>query len=506
MTTPAAEATLTSLKNRLQSGLYGSWSQSRRFGQEEDDGARLASWIPARLPELLKAAHSVRGYPRGEPLAGIDEIAVELSAERGQRLLNAIVFSPHLVLDRMAVLCSTSRTVALDAWLGSCWVTEAAWTAVGGEVPSAPGVGPGDSALLRPVAARTRFLVLSEPMRSRGSGESPWLVDSRMLGSNGLLGNAFGRAAWPELIERCRAARREWKDCLDAYQSHPLLSHASPAQLEQEIETLMFAGSGPRPLVLSVRPLREDVDPVPEDLSVIADCTERHLLPRFALATVARTALYDRSRGRRRARRLLAAAVAVAALAAAGCAAALLPRWAAGLAAACYGLIGLGAVLLPDEAGGEWTMLWLLRMPAAAAVGAFALISFFPAAWRGGVPGGWSAAGALLLASVGYLLVEARNHGVARRTAPGRALLVALIGAVHGLLVTLIGLVFIAPAFASGGLSGLWAHPGYRNAGMVLALGTAWCLTVGVFSQILWDDRPITAPLAHLSWRGGRSE
>jgi hypothetical protein len=84
---------------------------------------------------------------------------------------------------------------------------------------------------------------------------------------------------------------------------------------------------------------------------------------------------------------------------------------------------------------------------------------------------------------------------------PGRALVVALIGAVHGLLVTLIGLVWIAPAFAGSGLGGLWSHPGYRNAGMILAIGAAWCLAVGVFSQILWDDRPITAPLAHLSWR-----
>jgi hypothetical protein len=36
---------------------------------------------------------------------------------------------------------------------------------------------------------------------------------------------------------------------------------------------------------------------------------------------------------------------------------------------------------------------------------------------------------------------------------------------------------------------------------MLLVLAAAWCLAVGVFSQILWDDRPITAPLAHLSWR-----
>jgi hypothetical protein len=271
-----------------------------------------------------------------------------------------------------------------------------------------------------------------------------------------------------------------------------------PAQLEQEIADLIFAGDRPGPLVLSMRPLREDADPTPEDRSVAADCTERHLLPRFALGLVTRMVLYDRHAGWRWTRRLLAAAVAGAALAAVGCAIALLPHWAAGLAASCYVLLGTGVAVLPAE----WGMVWLLRMPAASAVGAFSLISFFPGAWLGGVPGGWFAAGTLLAASVGYLLIEVRNHGVARHAAPGRALLVALIGAVHGLLVTLIGLVWIAPAFSSSGLGALWSHPGYRNAGMILAIGTAWCLTVGVFSQILWDDRPITAPLAHLSWRG----
>ena len=35
----------------------------------------------------------------------------------------------------------------------------------------------------------------------------------------------------------------------------------------------------------------------------------------------------------------------------------------------------------------------------------------------------------------------------------------------------------------------------------IAALGCG--LAAGVFSQILWDDRPITAPLAHLRWRRG---
>jgi hypothetical protein len=70
-------------------------------------------------------------------------------------------------------------------------------------------------------------------------------------------------------------------------------------------------------------------------------------------------------------------------------------------------------------------------------------------------------------------------------------------------MVSLIGLVIVAPAFVSGGrqLAAVWHRPGYGHAGLLLALATAWCLAVGVFAQVLWEDRPITASLAHLSWR-----
>ncbi|MGV2386263.1 MAG UNVERIFIED_CONTAM: hypothetical protein LOD86_13500, partial [Thermobifida fusca] len=45
-----------------------------------------------------------------------------------------------------------------------------------------------------------------------------------------------------------------------------------------------------------------------------------------------------------------------------------------------------------------------------------------------------------------------------------------------------------------------WAA--HSRAGVItLVQATAWCLAAGVFSQILWDDRPITAPLTHTRWR-----
>jgi hypothetical protein len=135
-----------------------------------------------------------------------------------------------------------------------------------------------------------------------------------------------------------------------------------------------------------------------------------------------------------------------------------------------------------------------------------ALISLLVGGWPGKPPGGWLAAGTLAAAAVGYLLIEVRNHGAAPWAALRRALGVAGIGAAHAVMVSLIGLVAIAPAFASsaGQLGRLWKQPGYGHAGLLLALAAAWCLAIGVFSQILWEDRPITAALAHLSWRRGR--
>jgi hypothetical protein len=55
-----------------------------------------------------------------------------------------------------------------------------------------------------------------------------------------------------------------------------------------------------------------------------------------------------------------------------------------------------------------------------------------------------------------------------------------------------------------GRLADVWRGAAGSRPLLVLALASAWCLAVGVFAQILWDDRPITAPLAHLRWRGER--
>jgi hypothetical protein len=328
----------------------------------------------------------------------------------------------------------------------------------------------------------------------------------RVPGGSRILNRVFGDSSWNVLVARSQEARRAWKQCLDEYQSHPLLSQAKPAELERELSALVFRQAGSwrhrmAPLGLSVRSPAERSALTAEDRGAIADAVEQHLLPRFAILTVARLALHDDRRGWQVARVALAMCVLLTGLGSVACVAGLLIYPAAWLAAACYVLICGGVAVLP--AG--WGSMWLLRMPAASTVGVIALISLIAGGWQGKPLGGWLAAGTLAAAAVGYLLIEVRNHGVAPWAALRRGLGVAVIGALHAAMVSLIGLVAIAPAFAlaAGQLGELWKHPGYGHAGLLLALAAAWSLAVGVFSQILWDDRPITAALAHLSWRRG---
>ena len=487
---------LSQFCDRLRGGVYGSLARTRPDDRDVRDKQAFGSW-PAGKFAALHGIRDVPWEPDDEPRATIDRLTKDLAGNR--KLLTAVIFSPHRLLDRLAELCGPTERDMADCWIGMFWVAEAAWSVITGTLPADLGHAPDDAVLLRPVAARMRFLVLSEPMRWRARPEGPWNADKN-FGGNGIFGRALGPGSWDRFVSRCREARHEWQDCLNAYQSHPLLSHAEPHQLERELRTLVFRDGAGVPLRLSVKPLGEAAGLTADDTAVIADTAELHLLPRFAVGAVARLMVYDDCPRQQRLRVLFAAAVVLCGLGAVGCAASLQVNPALGLAAACYTLICLGVLLLP--AG--WGTIWLLRMPAASAVGIIALVGFLPGGWLQTPPGGWRAAAVLVAVAFGYLLIEARNHGVARRPAVPRALLVVAIGAVHAVMVSLIGLAVVAPALVQNGgqLNKLWAHPGYEHAGMVLALAAAWCLAIGVFSQILWDDRPITAPLAHLSWRG----
>ena len=147
-------------------------------------------------------------------------------------------------------------------------------------------------------------------MRWRAQTDGTWWARPQDLqfGGSGVLGRALGDRSWSLVVSRSQRARRHWASCLDEYQSHPLLSQARSAELEQELQALVFRrpgasarhADGRKPLGLSVLPLKECAPLTAEDKTVIAEVTDRHLLPRFDLSSVAALAAYDDSPGRRR--------------------------------------------------------------------------------------------------------------------------------------------------------------------------------------------------------------
>jgi hypothetical protein len=496
---------LSGLMARLQQGVCRAAQRSRPADWEFRDEIAMANQWPAGAFALLAG---IRDVPWTDPDGPGRAIAAVTTALRdAPSLLATVLYSPATVLAQLVACFSrpgrSGDPGLADAWIALCLTAEGAWHAVTEGLPPEAGYGAGDTDLLCPLAARLRFLVLSEPMRWRGRQQAWWAWEpDQVFGGSGVLDRALGERSWGLVVGRCQESRRTWQRYLDAYQSHPLLSQASPGELEAELRALVFREQVRRaPLVLSVRPLAERAAPTAEDRALGEETLERHLLPRFDMAGATILGLFDDSHRGRRVRTTVAAAAALTGLAAVGCAAALEIRPAAALAAACYLLIGVGVV----GWGVAWAAPWLLRLPAAAAVGIIALVSILPGGLLDTPPGGWLAALALTAAACGYLVVQARNHGVAARSL-WRAVAVTAIGAAHALMVSLLGLVVVAPAFVQDGqkLAAIWHHPSYRHAALVLVLATAWCLAVGVFSQILWDDRPITAPLAHLSWRSGR--
>jgi hypothetical protein len=353
---------------------------------------------------------------------------------------------------------------------------------------------PTDRVLVTPVAARLRFLVLSEGFRHRDAGPEPRLPVTR-------LSNVFGQRSWHLLVDSAQQARWSWAGFLDTYQSYPLLARATCKELESELDALLLCNPKGSALLIGAEYLDEPERAGPSDIAVAGDAVQFHLLPRFRLGRVIRLAYWGSRRPAWVAGAALALGCSALFLASGGCFT--LGAWVAG---AAYGVVVLAAI-----AGWPlFTAPWMLRWPAAESLGLLVLTGFNPHWWRHltaptWVPGPPWAPAALVAASYGYLVIEVRGHGVSGRAALTRAAGVLAAGMWHALLVALIGVVAVLPVFADTGGELTAALRGGTGV-LVVVTAAAWCLAAGVFSQILWDDRPITAPLAHASWRAGRDK
>lgn len=440
-------------------------------GETQESVRRIAERLGAGNGSDLRLSEEGAATRIESTLGAVDLSAAGIDRDWGQRpagvhanlerLVAALRGSPFVLGFPEEAGAILRHSPSTSSWVRAVRLTEA--VSVLAEEAAARGDRTAEVRL--PAVHRARFLLLSAPeMRSGGHS------DGR------------GQPLGPTLDERAQQARSDWLRDLLNHDDHPHLRKLTSQQIDEELRSV--ADYGP----------------------VAGGAVERAIvreafLPRFML-----TEVYKRLR--RPARwaasaifALLVAVTAVWLLAVAGrLSSGARALWLSGvLAGLAYALIVAAALF--DEVIGY---LACLRLPAGAAVGTLALLSF-GSGWLS-TPGPWWswASLALVISTWGYLMLEARAHGAGRWAAPGRAALVALVGFAHALAVNAIVIPVVGRALVDGLSANLSSLDG-RAVGHLLTLAASVSLAAGVFVQVLWDDRPITYPLTHLAWSGRRS-
>ncbi len=354
---------------------------------------------------------------------------------------------------------------------------------------------PGTSRLSVACLARTRWVLLSRAFAAK----------NRPRHDDVIRVNDGPR----RLIVLAEQARDDWLAVLASIEDYPQLA-GWIGDIEREVAGLISvsiaepaasSGSG-----------EDKADPVSREVAQFA--ATRLLLPRFAWGTA--TKIYLRTSTL--ASRLFSAAACAAILAVfVQLALGFIYGWKWGYSAAAATAVGVYLLVvcaMAADARAAWP--WLLRQPASAAVGLLALAAFGPGWWFTAGSAGSTGRTVLVIAglagaALAYLYIEAIGHGVRGGRLAWRPPLIGVLGFIHGLLVSLIGLRFLMPVFAAGPTSGpqlaCWYSGSCHGLALpvpaLLGLAAAWSLAAGVFLQIIWDDQPVTAPLAHVSWRRG---
>ncbi|EWM19879.1 hypothetical protein [Kutzneria sp. 744] len=381
--------------------------------------------------------------------------------------------------------------------------------------------GPGIPRELASQAARFQFLVWSflprldpDVERHACPGHVTWSPETT--------GTAQITVDRDEVRDRARAARQQWLEFLTAWEDDPWLAglhHQADTRIAHDVLwiALRDPACSSRPLDLSATGTSQRAARA-EQRRVAADLAEIHALPAGNLALAAR--LQSRPLGLG----VLLAAV----LPAAGIADTVVLLTAGGAPARILALTALavpilGAPLLPPRLDS----LALLRVPAAVAAGQIVLLALTSRWWLS--PDGWLIGAGLIALSYLYLVIERRLHGATRRAAVGHGATLTLFGVLTSILLSVTSLGFVVPAMGEHGecLAAWWTKPVTASRPLndhclaalnlppgaqappvlgVLVLMTGFCLAVGLAAQILWDDRPVTAPLGRIRRvRGGPS-
>ncbi|HEX5115088.1 MAG TPA: hypothetical protein VFW65_07810 [Pseudonocardiaceae bacterium] len=382
--------------------------------------------------------------------------------------------------------------------------------------------------------ARFQFLVWSFPARF-GVGASAEIYDGVQLPE-------LAEQPRPEvddefLFAQARLARQHWKQYLDSWEDDPWLASRqdrAPDALESDLAWLVIAWPSPnKPWsdALDGAAVRHwprglsslDLGSVSDGHRVAAD-TAQHWLHRGSLGGAA-TALAPTRRAEGRgllAVYPVAAAVLITLLLTGS---GDLARW---------GAVGLlvFAIAATVVVPARFTPLGLLRVPAAAAVGLAVLVTLSAQWWI--TPAVWLIGVGMAVFAGLYLVFEARQHGAGVMAAVYRGAINMLVGLLHAAVLSIAVLGFVVPAMGQNGscLAG-WEHhdpwaplpisasvaglpAGSTSCAAALGVGqaaapaamlmlmTGWSLAIGLAAQILWDDRPVTAPLGRLRRvRGG---
>ncbi|WP_431956888.1 hypothetical protein [Nocardia lijiangensis] len=380
------------------------------------------------------------------------------------------------------------------------------------------------------MAIRFRFMVWSLTTRHTGwqapiypdqidmSDLSPWpLPTSPTL-------EEFGSA---RLQAEARTARHQWLTCLTRWEDDPWLATRTSAQLENDLRWLRTTWPSQRPHRTTTAPdwpqpateLRLGSD---DDITALADELAQLWLERGSVigASHTLTPTDPDARIATIARRFTvfaypSAASVVVALLLCG------HVGSARIAAPALLAAGLLAAVCSPR---RYLPLAVLRIPAAATVGIALLLTLTPAWWVNTWV--WPIGVALIGAAAIYLILEARQHGTSHFVAIRRGLILTTLGVLHAAVLSIAALGFVIPAMGEHGrcMSGWWNHPvterlplstespgfdadpcvkALRSATAAapletLTLMTGWSLAFGLGTQILWDDRPVTAPLGRI--------
>jgi len=192
-------------------------------------------------------------------------------------------------------------------------------------------------------------------------------------------------------------------------------------------------------------------------------------------------------------------------------------RWWALASFASVGCAAIAAMIVPKPV----QLVLMLRIPASAFIGVAVLVTISAQWWSKAISAtsglNWASGSMVVLCFLGvafwYLYSEVSGHEVRPgKTAVRRSLIVLLISLAETVVLLLAAFPTVFSVFAElpGQDASQCPGPAFIDCVMggdpprrffLILVPSAFVVVLGLFSQILWDEKAITAPLAHTSWR-----